>query len=48
MLAYFVKDGINEDARNFLRLFLEALDEELVKLQTYISTHELVSAPSVE
>ena len=48
MLLYFAKDGKNEDARDFLRLLLEALDEELVKLQTYISTHELVSAPSVE
>ena len=45
MLAYCVKDGKNDDAEEFLRLYLDALDEELVKLQTYIST---VSAPSEE
>ena len=45
MLAYCVKDGKNEDAEEFLHLYLDALDEELVGLQTYIST---VSAPNEE
>ena len=48
MLAYCVKDGKNKGAKEFLRLYLDALDEELVELQTYISTHEPVSAPNVE
>ena len=48
MLTYCVKDGKNEDAEEFLRLYLDALDEELVKLQAYTSTHEPVSASSVE
>ena len=48
MLAYCVKDGKHEDAEEFLRLYLDALDKELVELQTYICTHELASAPSVE
>ena len=48
MLDCCSKDGKNEDAGEFLRLYLDALDEELVGLQTYISPHEPVSAPSVE
>jgi hypothetical protein len=48
VLAYCVKDGKNNDAKEFLHLYLDALDEELVELQTYISTHEPASAPSVE
>lgn len=48
MLVYRVKDGKHQDAEEFLRLFLNALDEELVAIQTYISTHKPVSAPSVE
>ena len=48
MLAYCVKDGKNNDAKEFLRLYLDALDKELVELQTYISMHETASAPSVE
>ena len=48
MLAYYVKDGKNKDAKEFLCLYLDALDEELVELQTYISMHEPASAPSVE
>jgi hypothetical protein len=43
-----VKDGKNEDANEFLRLYLDALDEELVKLQAYTSTYDPDSAPSVE
>jgi hypothetical protein len=31
-----------------LSLYLDALDEELVKLQNYISTQEPASAPNVE
>ena len=38
----------HQDAEEFLRLFLNALDEELVAIQTYISTYKPVSAPSVE
>ena len=48
MLAYCVKDGKNEDANEFLHLYLDALDEELVKLQAYTIAHEPDSAPSVE
>ena len=48
MPVYRVKDGRHQDAEEFLRLFLNALDEELVAIQTYISTHKPVSAPSVE
>ena len=40
-----MKDGKNEDAEEFLHLYLDALDEELVELQAYIS---MVSAPSQE
>jgi hypothetical protein len=43
-----VKDGKHEDSEEFLCLYLDALDEELVELRTYISTHEPASAPSVE
>ena len=45
MPADRVKDGKHEDSEEFLCLYLDALDEELVELQTYIS---LVSAPSTE
>ena len=48
MLVYCVKDGKHEDTEEFLRLYLDTLDEELVKLQTYISTHQPVSASNVE
>jgi hypothetical protein len=48
MLACCVKDGKDNDAAEFLGLYLGALDEELVKLRTYISTHEPPSAPSGE
>jgi hypothetical protein len=48
VLVYRVKDGKHQDAEEFLRLFLNALNEELVALHTYISTHKPVSAPSVE
>jgi hypothetical protein len=48
VVAYCVKDGKHEDAEEFLGLFLDALDEELVELHTYISTHRPASAPSIE
>ena len=48
MLAYCIKDGKHEDAEEFLGLYLDALDEELVELHTYISTHRPASAPSIE
>jgi len=43
-----VKDGKHEDAEEFLGLYLDALDEELVELRTYISTHKPASASGVE
>jgi hypothetical protein len=48
VLTYCVKDGKHEDAEEFLCLFLDALDEELVELRAYISTHQPASAPSVK
>jgi hypothetical protein len=48
VLTYCVKDGKTEDAEEFLGLYLDALDTELVELHTYISTHKPASAPSVE
>jgi hypothetical protein len=42
------KDGQQQDAEVFLRVFLDALDEELVGLYTYISSHKPASAPSVD
>ncbi|KAH9998276.1 hypothetical protein BJV77DRAFT_743795 [Russula vinacea] len=41
-------DGMHENAEEFLGLYLDALDEELVDLRTYISTHKPASAPSVK
>ena len=43
-----MNDGKNKDPNEFLRLYLDALDEELVKLQAYTSAHKPDSAPSVE
>ena len=45
-----VKDGLQQDAEEFLGLYLDALDEELVELHTYISTCRLASAsaPSMD
>jgi hypothetical protein len=43
VLAYCVKDGKHHDAEEFLSLYLDALDEELV----YIGKHKSASAPSV-
>ena len=45
-LVYCVKDRKNEDAAQFLGLYLDALNEELVQLQTYNSAHKPASAPS--
>jgi hypothetical protein len=43
-----VKDGKWQDAEEFLGLYLDALDEELVELHANISIHKPASAPSVE
>ena len=48
VLTCCVKGGKNESAVEFLGLYLDALDEELVELHTYISTHKPASAPSRE
>lgn len=47
-LAYCVKDDKHQNAEKFLGLYLDALDEELVELHTFISTHMLASTASVE
>ena len=47
MPAYRVKDGKHEDAEEFLALFLDALDGELVDLQTYIRVRKPASVPNV-
>ena len=43
-----MKDGKHCDAEAFLGLYLDALDEELVELRTYIGTQKPASALSVE
>jgi hypothetical protein len=44
-----VKDGKSEDAEEFLRLYLDALDEELLVLLATISGHKSApAAPGVE
>lgn len=48
MLTYCVKDGQQHDAEQFLDLYLDALDDELVQLHTPIGTHKPASASSVE
>ena len=48
VLTCCVKDGKHDDAEEFLDLYLDALDEELVELRTYIGTQKPASAPSVE
>lgn len=40
MLTYHIKDGEQQDAKEFLDLYLDALDEELVELHTLISACE--------
>ena len=47
-MAHCVKGGNHEDAEEFLALYLDALDEELVELQTYIRTHILAPNSSAE
>jgi hypothetical protein len=47
-LAYCIKGGNREDAEEFLGLYLDALDEELVELHTYIRTHMLASTGGAE
>ena len=46
-LGYCVKDGKHHDAEEFLGLYLDALDEELVELQSYIGTQKSAT-PGVE
>ena len=48
MLACCIKDDKNEDAKEFLSLYLDALDEELIDLHTYISTHKPASVLNPE
>ena len=48
MLTCCVKDGKHGDAEEFLGLYLDALDEELVELRTYIGKQKPASAASVE
>jgi hypothetical protein len=48
VLAYRVKDGNHQNAEEFLALYLDALDEELAELRTYISTHKPASPEIVE
>ena len=48
VLTCCVKDGKHDDAEGFLGLYLDALDEELIELRTYIGTDEPPSASGVE
>ena len=48
MLVFCVKDGQRQDAEEFLGLYLDALDEELVEIHSYISTHKQATTASVE
>ena len=48
MVASCVKDGKCEDAEEVLGLYLDALDEELGELDSYISLQKPTSAPSIE
>ena len=45
MVAYCVKEGKHLDAEEFLGVYLDALDEELVELHTYTRTQR---PPSIE
>lgn len=48
MLTYRVQGDQQQDAAEFLGLYLEALDEELVTLQTSMSTLKPASTSKVE
>jgi hypothetical protein len=48
VLAYYVQVDWQQDAAVFLGLYLEALDEELVTLQSSISTRKPASTLKVE
>jgi hypothetical protein len=48
MLVYCVQDGQQHDAAEFLDLYLEALDEELITSRTYTSTHKPATAPGID
>ena len=43
MLAYYVKDGKDQDADEFLGFYLDALDEELIELNDYINTRKILN-----
>jgi hypothetical protein len=47
-VAYCVKDGKQQDAEEFLGTYLDALDEELIELQGFISAHKLASIANEE
>ena len=47
-MTFFVKGGKHQDAEEFLSLYLEALDEELIDLHMYISKHKLASTASIK
>ena len=46
MLTYCSKDDKDQDAGEFLCLYLDALHEELVEPKTYISAYKPASTPS--
>ena len=46
--GFCVKDGKQHDAEEFLGLYLDALDEELAEIHTYISTHNPASTAELE
>jgi hypothetical protein len=45
---HIVKEGKYQDAEEFLRLYLDALDEELVELHTYINTRKILNVKELE
>lgn len=48
MVAYCIQDDQQHDAAEFLDVYLEALDEELITPHTYTSTRKSASVPGVE
>jgi hypothetical protein len=47
-LTYCLQNGQQQDAEVFFRLFLEALDEELLALLASTSVHKPADAPQAE
>jgi hypothetical protein len=47
-MLYCILGGQEQDAAAFLGLYLKALDEELVALHTFMSTHKPASTLKVE